>query len=306
MRILITGGAGFIGSHLQDKLINLGHQVVVVDNLSTGKKNNLHAKTKFYTLNVQDKKLAAIFKKEKPDIVYHLAAQMNLRKSIADPIFDADNNILGGLNLFDNCVKYKVKKVIFFSTGGAMYSDQVKTPTPESLPPEPMSPYGIAKLALEKYLKFYHNVYGLPYAIIRPSNVYGPRQNYLGEAGVVAIFCHQILTGSPLTINGHGRQTRDYVYVKDVVRAAIKVMPRNISGIYHIATGREISVNDLAQKLINESGRKIAVKHCPAIKGEQLKSCLSHGKATRELGWTAEYKLPRGLRETFKWFKENF
>jgi len=192
MKILVTGGAGFIGSHLVDKLIANHHHVIVVDDLSTGKKGNLNREAKFYNLNIQDKKIANIFKKEKPVVVYHLAAQMNVRKSITDPIFDANNNIIGSINLLENCIKHKVKKFVFISTGGAIYGDTVKLPTPEDSLASPISPYGIAKLSIEKYLHYYFRQYKLPYTVLRLANIYGPRQDSQGEAGVVAIFCNNL------------------------------------------------------------------------------------------------------------------
>ncbi|HOZ37105.1 MAG TPA: NAD-dependent epimerase/dehydratase family protein [bacterium] len=304
MKILVTGGAGFIGSHLVDKLIEQKHRVIIVDDLSTGKKTNLNRRAKFYRLDVQDKKFAQIFAKEKPTAIYHLAAQMNVRKSIADPLFDARTNILGVLNLLENCVKYRVKKFVFISTGGAIYGDGVKIPTPETATEAPISPYGIAKLATEKYLHYYQHQYGLNYTVLRLANVYGPRQNYLGEAGVVAIFCHQLKNNQPLFINGPGKQTRDFVFVADVVSAALKALNDEKPNIYNIATSQENNINQLVATLQKVSGIKTPIKHRPAIKGEQLRSCLDYRQIKKHLGWTPKYDLAKGLKETWEWFQK--
>ncbi len=300
----MTGGCGFIGSHLVDKLIEKKHRVIVVDDLSTGKKANLNKRARFYRLDIQDEKLEQLLKKEKPTIVYHLAAQMNVRKSIADPVFDARTNILGVLNLLENCVKYKVKKFVFISTGGAIYGDGVKIPTPETATEAPISPYGIAKLATEKYLHYYHHQYGLNYTILRLANVYGPRQNYQGEAGVVAIFCNQLKNNQPVFINGEGKQTRDFVFVADVVSACLKALSDKKPNIYNIATSQENNIQQLVATLQKVSGRKIPVKHRPAIKGEQLRSCLNYQKIKKHLSWAPKYDLEKGLKETWQWFRE--
>ncbi|NMB48044.1 NAD-dependent epimerase/dehydratase family protein [Candidatus Kuenenbacteria bacterium] len=305
MKILVTGGAGFIGSHLVDNLIKKNYSVIVADNLSTGKRVNLNPKARFYHLDIQDKKLEAVFKKEKPAAIYHLAAQMNVRKSIADPLFDARTNIIGVLNLLENCVKYKVKKFVFISTGGAIYGDGVKIPTPETATEAPISPYGIVKLATEKYLHYYHHQYGLNYTVLRLANVYGPRQNFQGEAGVVAIFCHQLKNNQPLFINGPGRQTRDFVFVADVVAACLKALTDKKPNIYNVAASRENNIQQLVATLQKVSGRKTPVKHRPAIKGEQMRSCLNYQKIKKHLSWSPKYDLEKGLKETWQWFKEN-
>ncbi|MDI6883511.1 MAG: GDP-mannose 4,6-dehydratase [Patescibacteria group bacterium] len=330
MKILITGGAGFIGSHLADKLIKRSHQVVVVDNLSTGKKKNLNPaffkksgagpKAKFYKIDICDSKISQIFEKEKPDIVFHFAAQIDVRKSVENPIENAKINILGSLNLIQNFIQSKIFehsnnsnnsniKFVFASSGGAIYGDTDVIPTPETHPENPESPYGIAKLAIEKYLHFYKNTYGLDYVVLRYSNIYGPRQNSKGETGVVAIFCHKLLRGEQPVINGDGKQTRDYLYVEDAVEAAIlalKTSRDRISGssasVYNVGTGIETSVNELYELLAKEMGKDISPKYGPSKKGEQLRSCLDYSKIKKELGWQPKYSLEEGLKETIKWF----
>jgi len=303
-KILVTGGAGFIGSHITDSLISNGHQVVVVDNLFTGDKNNLNKDVKFYDLDIQDKKLGKIFKKEKFDYVFHLAAQINLRLSIKDPIFDAQNNILGSLNLFENCIKHKVKKIIFSSTGGAICGDAEVIPTSEECHLAPISPYGIAKFSIEKYLHYYYLVHGLKYIALRYSNVYGPRQNPKGEAGVIAIFINKLLKKQQPIINGDGNQTRDYVYVDDVVQANLLALDNDKIGAFNVSSGKETSVNVLFHKLNKLTGAGLSEKHAPAIAGEQQRSCLDCTKIKKELDWEPTIDLDQGLQMTVDWFKK--
>jgi len=303
-KVLVTGGAGFIGSHLVDKLIENGHEVVVIDNLSTGKKKNLNKRARFYKLDIRNPKLAEIFKKEKPKIVFHFAAQINLRKSVEDPIEDAKTNIIGSLNILENCRKYKVKKVIFASTGGAIYGEAKIIPTPESYPADPLSPYGIAKFAVEKYLNYYYKVFGLPFISLRLANVYGPRQNLKGEAGVIAIFCDKMLNGTQPIINGNGRQTRDFIYIDDVIEAAILAMKEKKSGIFNIGTAKETTINTIFRKLKKLTGSSCKEIHAPSKPGEQKRSCLDYKKAKKGLKWQPKYNLDKGLRETAEWFKE--
>jgi len=304
MKILVTGGAGFVGSHLVDKLITQGNKVIVVDNLSTGKKENINKKAKFYKLDICSPKIFEVFKKEKPEIVFHLAAQVNVRRSIEDPINDAKINILGSLNILDACRKFKVKKIIFSSTGGAIYGDAKIVPTKENYPPKPESPYGIAKLTIENYLDFYKKVYGLNYISLRFANVYGPSQDPKGEAGVVAIFTNKLLKGERPTIFGDGKQTRDFIYVDDVVSALIKSM--NYKGketIFNVGTGIETSVNQLFKLISKILGIKIKPIYAPPKPGELKRSCLDISKFKRELKWQPKYNLEEGLKETIKWFK---
>jgi len=303
-KVLVTGGAGFIGSHLVDELVSRGYQVIVIDNLSTGKKENLNPRAKFYKLDIQDSKISDVFQEEKPEIVFHLAAQINVRKSVEDPIENGKNNIMGSLNLLENCKKFKIQKVVFSSTGGAIYGDANIIPTPEDYIESPLSPYGIEKLAVDKYLNYYYRVFGLPYISLRYANVYGPRQNPKGEAGVIAIFIDKMLSGQQPIINGDGKQTRDFVYVKDVVRANLLALSKSQVGIFNVGTGRETNINSIFQelrKLINSDFKEI---HGPAIPGEQKRSCLDYSKIKKELGWEPQYSLEEGLKETVEWFRE--
>ncbi|MFA5021683.1 MAG: SDR family oxidoreductase [Patescibacteria group bacterium] len=303
MKTLVTGGAGFIGSHIVDALIAKDHEVLVVDNLSTGNKNNLNPKAKFFKLDLTDKKLADIFNEQKPEIVFHLAAQIDVRKSVADPVWDAEQNILGSINLLENCKNFGVKKIIFSSTGGAIYGEAETIPTPETYLEKPISPYGIAKLAIEKYLYYYHQIFGLPYVILRYANVYGPRQNAKGEAGVVAIFCDQLLKKKSPTIWGDGKQTRDYVYVGDVVLANMLALESAKIDTYNIGTSVETDVNQLAELIKNNIKDNIEITHGPAKPGEQQRSCLDYSKVKTELGWQPQVKLEEGIKETVAWFK---
>ncbi|MCL4428411.1 MAG: NAD-dependent epimerase/dehydratase family protein, partial [Deltaproteobacteria bacterium] len=251
MKILITGGAGFIGSHVADELIAKGNGVVIIDNLSTGFEYNINPKAKFIKADITDfKKIENIFASESPEIVYHFAAQIDVRKSVSDPLFDAETNIMGTLNLIKLSNDFKIKKFIFSSTGGAIYGDTDMRPTPENHPEWPLSPYGIAKLTIDKFLNYYYEIFGLKYISLRYSNVYGPRQNPYGEAGVVAIFLNKMLKNEQPVVNGDGNQTRDYVYVKDVVKANILAL-KNIdkAEIYNVGTSVAISVNDLFKEI---------------------------------------------------------
>lgn len=306
MKILITGGAGFIASHIAERYIELGHEVVIVDNLVTGKRENLPPKAIFYEVDICDSKLSKIFEKEKPDIVNHHAAQMDVRKSVDDPIYDATVNVLGGLNVMQNCVKHDVQKVIFASTGGAIYGEQDYFPADENHALRPLSPYGITKLTTEKYLYFYQQSYGLKYTILRYANVYGPRQNPHGEAGVVAIFSTKILKGEQPVINGDGKQTRDYIYVGDVVKAGEIALNSADNKIYNIGTGFETDVNVLFNKIKEAMGKDVPEVHGPAKAGEQLRSVLDASLIQKEQGWKPNVSLDNGLKMTVEFFQNKF
>lgn len=304
MKILVTGGAGFIASHIVDAYIAKGHEVVVVDDLSTGRESNLNPKAEFVKLNIQDDKISELFKSQNFDVVNHHAAQMDVRKSVDDPRFDASINVLGTLNLLENCQKTNVKKFIFASTGGAVYGEQEYFPADEKHPTWPLSPYGITKLCCEKYLFFYKQVYGLDHVILRYANVYGPRQNPHGEAGVVAIFTERMLDGAKPVINGDGKQTRDYVFVHDLVRASVMALDYDTSNIFNIGTGVETDVNELFGHINTFTNANIEEKHGEAKMGEQLRSCLTAKKIETVLGWKPEITVREGLKQTVEYFKE--
>ena len=304
-KCLVTGGAGFIGSHIVDKLITKGHNVVVIDDLSYGSKANVNKKAKFYKIKIQDKKVQQIFKKHKFDIVFHEAAQKNVRVSVDNPQLDADINIIGALNLLESCRKYKVKKFVFASTGGAIYGETKQVPTPESCDQWPISPYGVTKLALEKYLHYYKEIHKLDYVALRYANVYGPRQDPKGEAGVVAVFISKLLKKQQPVINGNGKQTRDYVYVDDVAQANILAIDNKVKGIYNVGTARQTDVNQLYRKIAKLMGQSIKEKHGPALAGEQKVSRLNVNKIKKQLNFKINYNLDKGLSETINWFKEN-
>ncbi|WP_412709737.1 NAD-dependent epimerase/dehydratase family protein [Atrimonas thermophila] len=303
MKVLVSGGAGFIGSHVVDNYLAAGYQVVVVDDLSTGKKANLNPAATFYQVDITDSAaLRRVFEEEKPDIINHHAAQINLRRSVEDPTFDAWINILGSLNLIELSRQFQVEKFVFASTGGAIYGEPNVLPVKESAATSPLSPYGVAKRSVEMYLEYYHRVWGLEYVALRYGNVYGPRQDPQGEAGVVAIFCGRILRGKPCVVFGDGRKTRDYVYVEDVARANLLAVFAP-SGVYNIGTGRETSVLELVELLEKISGRKVEVVFEKERKGEINHIALSCEKARRILGWVPEVDLWEGLKKTFNFFQ---
>lgn len=305
MNILVTGGAGFIGSHVVDRYIKEGHHVTVVDNLITGKLKNLNPEAKFYKIDIRDKDgIEEMFKNNKIDYINHHAAQMDVRRSVADPMYDADVNILGALNLLQLSIKYGIRKFIFASTGGAIYGEQEYFPADEKHPLNPLSPYGISKLALEKYLYFYRMTYNLNYTVLRYANVYGPRQDPHGEAGVVAIFAKKILNGEQPVINGDGEQTRDYTFVEDIVDANIISTGNGINGIYNIGTGMEISVNKLCNMMLQTAKVETKPVHGQAKMGEQKRSVISYSKINAECRWSPKYSLKDGLSKTIEYFRE--
>ena len=308
-KVLVTGGAGFIGSHVADRLVAEGCEVHVLDDLSGGVRENVPDGATFHQLDVRSDEAASLIQRERFAALCHLAAQMDVRRSVADPQFDADVNVLGFLNLLEAGRQAGLEKVAFASTGGAIYGEPDPEvngggPQPESHPTRPMSPYGITKLVSEHYLRFYHQTYGLDYAALRFGNVYGPRQNPHGEAGVVAIFAQRLLRGEPVTINGEGRQTRDYVYVGDVVRAFVAALAAGGSGIFNVGTGVETDVNALFRHINTHTGAGADENHGPAKPGEQERSVLDTSHAQRELGWTPEVDVETGLRQTVDWFRE--
>lgn len=304
MKVLVTGGAGFIGSHLVDRLVQEGHEVIVVDNLSTGKRRNLNRAARFYKLDIQSWRLKRTFRNERPNVVMHLAAQMDVRKSVEDPMFDAQVNILGTLNILQQAVKHGVRKVIFSSSGGAIYGEQDTYPAPETHPTKPLSPYGLSKLCGEHYLSYYQRVGGLQVVNLRYANVYGPRQDPEGEAGVVAIFIQKLLNNEQAVINGNGRQTRDFVFVEDVVEANLAMMGQETEGTYNVGTGVETSINDLFRILVQHTGSTCKEVHGPAKKGEQARSVIDASKLRHELSWEPKMNLSDGLKRTVEYFRE--
>jgi UDP-glucose 4-epimerase len=308
LKILITGGAGFIGSHIAEALISAGHSVVILDNLSSGKKENLNSRVHFVQGDIRDKALIdRLFKEYQFDIVNHHAAQMDVRKSVTDPIFDAETNIIGSINLLEASREYSVKRFIFASTGGAIYGEQDYFPADEDHPIRPESPYGIAKRSVELYLDYYKKVYGIDHTIFRYANVYGPRQDPHGEAGVVSIFTNALLHDGECVIFGDGKQTRDYVYVGDVVRAHILALKKDTgSETFNISTGIETNVNQLFSMLSGIlSGGKAIASYSNARKGEQKRSVCSSAKAEKFLGWKPEISLDEGLSRTVEYFKQH-
>lgn len=301
MKILVTGGAGFIGSHIVDAYVKKGCDVVVIDDLSTGNIKNLNPKAKFYKIDICDKKIEKIFRQEKFAVVNHHAAQINVRKSLVDPLFDANINILGSLNLLALAAKYKIKRFIFASSGGAIYGEPEKFPINEAFYLHPLSPYGVAKVATEYYIKVFAKLSNFDYVILRYSNVYGPRQISRSEAGVISIFINHILKNEKCFVNGNGNQVRDYVYIADVVEANLLAL-NCPSNIYNIGTKIETSVNNLITILAEITGKKINHEHRAPIPGEVFKNVLDFSKINKLLSWAPKISLKEGINKTFDYF----
>ncbi|MEM1115797.1 MAG: NAD-dependent epimerase/dehydratase family protein [Bacteroidota bacterium] len=308
--VLVTGGAGFIGSHVADRLVAEGCEVHVVDDLSGGVRENVPEAATLHVVDIRDAEaVRALFVQHRFAALCHLAAQMDVRRSVADPVFDAQVNVTGLLNLMEAGRQNGLEKVAFASTGGAIYGEPDPAvngggPQPEHHPTRPMSPYGITKLVSEHYLRFYEQTHGVPFAALRFGNVYGPRQNPHGEAGVVAIFAQRMLRGEGVTINGPGTQTRDYVFVGDVVRAFVAALAEPESGIFNVGTGVETDVNDLFRHINRFTEAGADETHGPAKPGEQQRSVLDTSHAQAVLGWSPEVAVEDGLRETVAWFRE--
>ncbi|MEX2181784.1 MAG: NAD-dependent epimerase/dehydratase family protein [Gemmatimonadaceae bacterium] len=308
---LVVGGAGFIGSHVAEVLLGEGYAVTVLDDLSSGRRAQVPSAARFVHTDIRSPEAAACVAEGRFDVLCHLAAQMDVRRSVADPVFDADVNIGGTLNLLEAVrTSGRQTRVIFASTGGAVYGDFVDPPAVETYGKDPESPYGVAKYAAELYLAYYSRVHKLDYLALRFANVFGPRQDPHGEAGVVAIFCQRLLSGTPLTVYGDGGQTRDYVYVGDVARAhalaaALPVVPpgRVDDRAINLGTGRETSVLELAATLMRAAGRTVPLTHAAERPGEQRRSVVSIAKASTVLGWTPQTTLEDGLHRTFAWFE---
>jgi UDP-glucose 4-epimerase len=304
MKILITGGAGFIASHIADAYLAAGHSVTIVDNLSTGRNVNIPAGATFVEADIRDAAaMNKLFSSTSFDLMSHHAAQMDVRKSVADPVYDASVNVLGVLTLLQECVRTGVKHVVFASSGGAIYGEQDTFPADETHPTRPISPYGVAKLTTEQYLFYYYAVFGLNAVCLRYANIYGPRQNPEGEAGVVAIFANRMFAGQDTVINGDGKQTRDYVFVGDVVRANVAAVGKTGFHIYNVGTGRETDVNHLFRVIRDAVGSSCPEQHGEAKKGEQHRSVLAHTKIQTALGWTPSVTLEEGLARTVEYFR---
>ena len=313
-RALVTGGAGFIGSHVADLYLEHGYDVTVLDNFASGRRENVPERARLAELDLTSAEAARLVREGRFDVISHLGAQIDVRKSVVDPMFDASINIGGTLNLVEAVRASKhPTRLIFSSTGGALYGDFVTPPNVEDFPKDPESPYGIAKLSAELYLAYYGRVHKVDTVALRYANVYGPRQDPHGEAGVVAIFCNRVLTGQPLTVFGDGSQTRDYVYVKDVARANLAAATRDLPAPakldargFNIGTGIETSVMELANALQKSAGSNVPIQLAPARPGEQQRSAVSIAKAQRVLGWAPTVPLSEGLEETFAFFAERF
>ncbi len=305
MKVVVTGGAGFIASHIVDAYLARGHEVHVFDDFSTGQKNNLNGSATVHRIDIADGKVVKLIEALKPDALSHHAAQMDVRHSVADPTFDARVNILGFINLLEGCKSAGVKRVTFASSGGAVYGEQEVFPAPESHLTQPASPYGVSKRAGELYLSYYHQAYGLPYIALRYANVYGPRQSAHGEAGVVAIFLSVLLSGKTPLINGDGKQTRDYVYVDDVVAANVAALESPFVGPINIGTGVETDVTTIFEHLRKAVGSEVKAQHGPAKAGEQRRSCLDTRRAGDILGWRPRVALVDGLKRTADFYRAN-
>lgn len=300
--ICVTGGAGFIGSHVAKALVSAGEQVLIVDDLSSGRKENVPDGAELAVLDIRSPDAAALLADRGVEILVHHAAQMDVRRSVEDPQFDADVNLNGLLNLLEGGRRGALRQVVFASTGGAIYGEQDHFPANELHPARPLSPYGVAKLASERYLYFYHCQYGLEATCLRYANVYGPRQNPHGEAGVVAIFSRRLLDGDGVVINGDGLQTRDYVYIDDIVRANLAAVNRPGFSVYNVGTGVETDVNTLFNLIAEAAEYDEAPQHGPGMPGEQRRSCISSDLLLEELSVAVDTPLTRGIPATVQWF----
>ena len=304
MKVLVTGGAGFIGSHVADRLLADGHDVVILDDLSNGHVENLQPNARFYQMDLHSPWIDELFRIERPEAVVHQAAQASVRRSVEDPVFDAGVNVLGTAALLQASVHHGVRRFLFASTGGALYGDADVIPTPEDYPTLPVSPYGASKLAAEVYLRTFHAMHGLSYAALRYANVYGPRQDPHGEAGVVAIFTRRLLSGEKARINGDGKQTRDFVYVGDVAEANARVLASNAVGSFNVGTGIETDITTIFQVLKRLTGSNQPEEHGPPLPGEQRRSVVDARKIEKLLGWKPKTALDAGLDATVRYFRE--
>lgn len=300
-KILVTGGAGFVGSNLVDRLVDLGNDVVIIDDLSNGKEDYLNPSAKFYKTDICSEEIDGIFRTEKPDIVFHLAAQIDLIKSIQDPIFDNRINVEGSLNIFQNSIKSGVQKVVYFSSGGAI-SGETKQAADEKIPLNASAPYGIHKYTSEKNLEVLADLNGLDYVIVRPSNLYGQRQYKGGECGVIGIFLANLLEDKESIIYGDGLQARDFIHIDDVVNFCLKAINASIKGIYNVSFGREINILDLIKAIEKATGKEFKYHREEARKGDVVRNVLDNHKAEKDLGWRPEISLEEGIKRTINWF----
>jgi UDP-glucose 4-epimerase len=314
MKIMVTGGAGFIGSNVVDGYLKAGHQVVVVDSLFTGKRENVNPEAKFYEMDIRSEEMGGVIESERPDVLNHHAAQISVPISVSDPLLDADINIKGLLNLLEKAVKHNVNKVIFISSGGAIYGEAAEYPTSEGYPPKPLSPYAISKLISEYYLTYYNHQYGLDYTVLRYANIYGPRQIPHGEAGVVAIFMENLLKGEPSTLNHFPDDAegmvRDYCYVEDVVEANSMALSKGNGEYFNVGTGKGTKTLQL-YRIIYEAVREMQPDISEALftpvqelarPGDITRSCLKVERAEKGLGWVAKTRLQEGIRRTLQWW----
>ncbi len=306
MKILVTGGAGFIGSHVVDAYVSAGHEVAVIDNLSSGQSGHVNPAAQMNRLDIRDQEgVAATIASFKPEIVNHHAAQSEVPKSVADPMYDASVNIVGGLNILKASVDHGVKKLIFSSTGGALYGEPDVVPADEDHPVRPLSPYGTSKYSFEQYLGTFMRTFGLEYTVLRYANIYGPRQDFMAEEGrVIAIFASRMLAGKAVTIDGDGEQSRDMLHVADVATANIHALDRGAGGVYHVSTGIPVTINDLFRKLALLTDYKLAPNYGPARKGDVYRIALDNSRARRDLGWEPRMQLEEGLSLTVDYFRE--
>lgn len=304
MKICITGGAGFIGSNIAERYLADGHKVVVIDNLSLGFRENIPSDAKFYEMDINDENLLKVFEDEQFDIVCHYAAQMSVRHSVSVPSDDAKTNIIGSLNIFECARKTGVKKIIFASSAGTVYGEQNEFPCNEDHQNSPVSPYGVSKYSVEKYLEYYKNVFNINYTILRYTNVYGRRQNPHGEAGVIAIFFLKMLKNEDTYITGDGSITRDYVYIDDVVEANVFALNPEMNGVFNVATGLETTLLDIFDKLAKLTNYKKPKQFVPFKIGEQMRSVCSYNKINKLTGWYPKTKLDEGLVETLKYYEK--
>lgn len=306
MNILISGGAGFIGSTIADAYLDAGHEVVIIDNLTTGVLSNVPKRATFYQMDIRDEGVGETMREHNIEVINHHAAQIDVRKSVENPQYDLSVNVLGSINLMEAAVKYGVKRFIFASSGGAGYGEQEYYPADEKHPLAPCSPYGIAKITVERYLYYFMLVKGLAYTVLRYTNVYGPRQNPHGEAGVIAIFCDKLLHGAQPVINGDGLQTRDYVYVEDVVRANVLALAMDVSDTFNVSTAVETDVNFIFRILNKALGSVAEEKHADAKPGEQMRSVCSYEKIKAHLGWGPGVIIEDGLMQTLGFFSKRY